>query len=345
MRSSLMETFDELYFLNLHGNLRTRSPSVNGDRDENVFDVQAGVCVSFMVKLPRATGKCTVQYADVLGSRRHKFNILTESSWATCTWRDLEAAAPARFVPRSTSHEAEYRQGFSLRTVFPVQSSGIATARDGLVVNFTLDECRSRLERFRDLDAEQARTEFRLRQDTRDWQVGKARADLKDHHNARHLYQRYRVPPVRLAVHGLHRTKPRDSVHAKNAGDAAPGSREPRSQHGLAVLPPNEPSHRRMAMGWGHGLPCGSGGVVQQDTGGGNRRTDVHRSGHIPLLQGKRGDEDPAALAPNLDGDFIEELETRLGMTFDSQDSGDGKTSFGPEHCLNYIYAVLHSSA
>ena len=104
MRSSLMETFDELYFLNLHGNLRTGSPSANGGRDENVFDIQAGVCVSFMVKLPQSTGRCRVHYAEVQGgARRHKFNTLKESSWTTSEWRGLKAVAPLILV--CTAHD------------------------------------------------------------------------------------------------------------------------------------------------------------------------------------------------------------------------------------------------
>ncbi len=52
------------------------------------------------------------------------------------------------------------------------------------------------------------------------------------------------------------------------------------------------------------------------------------------------GEEDPATLVPNLDADFIKDLEARIGMHLDSQGAGDDQTSFSPEHCLNYIYGV-----
>ena len=346
MRSSLMDTFDELYFLNLHGNLRTGSPSLNGGRDENVFDVQAGVCVSFMVKLPQATGKCTVQYADMLGSRRHKFNILAKSSWAKHTWRDLEAAAPAHwFVPRSTSHEAEYRRGFSLRTVFPVQSSGIATARDDLVVHFTLDECRSRLERFRDLEAEQARREFGLGPDAQDWQVGRAQADLKDHIGSSHLYQRYLYRPFdwrytaytgqSRGIQCRPRTKVMQHLDAGNQG----------VNIGLLFC-------RQMSQVDGEWRLVGVTDCLVDLAVLSTKTREVATVAPLYTVRGTAlyckengGEEDFTTRIPNLDSDFIEELEARLGMTFDSQGSGNSQTSFGPEHCLNYIYAVLHSSA
>lgn len=346
MRSSLMKTFDELYFLNLHGNLRTGSPSGDGGRDENVFDIQAGVCVSFMVKLPQATEKCTVHYAEVLGSRQSKFNILTESSWAKHTWGDLEAVAPDHwFVPRSTSHEAEYRRGFSLRTIFPVQSSGIATARDALVVNFTLDECRSRLERFRDLEAEQARTEFRLRQDTRDWQVSKAQADLKDHRDARHLYQRYLYRPF-------------DWRHTAYTGQSRGIQCMPRTRVMQHLEAGNQVTNigllycRQMSQTTGGWRLVGVTDCIVDLAALSNKTREVTTVAPLYTVRGTSlyckengGEEDLATLVPNLDRDFISDLESRLGMTFDSQGSGDGKTSFGPEHCLNYIYAILHSSA
>ncbi len=52
MRQSLMNTFDEIYVLNLHGNSKKKEVSPDGGRDENVFDIQQGVAVCCMVKYP-----------------------------------------------------------------------------------------------------------------------------------------------------------------------------------------------------------------------------------------------------------------------------------------------------
>lgn len=54
MRQSLMETFDEIHILDLHGNSKKRERAPDGGPDENVFDIQQGVSIVLMVKLPRS---------------------------------------------------------------------------------------------------------------------------------------------------------------------------------------------------------------------------------------------------------------------------------------------------
>ena len=50
MRQSLMNSFDEIYILDLHGNSLKKEKSPDGSKDENVFDIQQGVSVVFMIK-------------------------------------------------------------------------------------------------------------------------------------------------------------------------------------------------------------------------------------------------------------------------------------------------------
>ena len=50
MRQSLMETFDEIYLLDLHGNSKKRERSPDGGKDQNVFDIQQGVAIGLFVK-------------------------------------------------------------------------------------------------------------------------------------------------------------------------------------------------------------------------------------------------------------------------------------------------------
>ena len=50
MRQSLMETFDEIYLLDLHGNSKKKERAPDGGNDENVFDIQQGVAIGLFVK-------------------------------------------------------------------------------------------------------------------------------------------------------------------------------------------------------------------------------------------------------------------------------------------------------
>ncbi len=50
MRKSLMETFDKIYILDLHGNSKKKETTPDGGKDENVFDIQQGVSINIFVK-------------------------------------------------------------------------------------------------------------------------------------------------------------------------------------------------------------------------------------------------------------------------------------------------------
>ena len=50
MRKSLLETFDKIYILNLHGNSKKKEICPDGSKDENVFDIQQGVSINIFVK-------------------------------------------------------------------------------------------------------------------------------------------------------------------------------------------------------------------------------------------------------------------------------------------------------
>jgi len=52
MRQSLLNTFTDIYILNLHGNAKKRELTPDGGKDENVFDIQQGVAICLMVKYP-----------------------------------------------------------------------------------------------------------------------------------------------------------------------------------------------------------------------------------------------------------------------------------------------------
>jgi predicted helicase len=50
MRQSLMQSFDEIYILDLHGNSLKKETCPDGAKDENVFDIKQGVAVVIMIK-------------------------------------------------------------------------------------------------------------------------------------------------------------------------------------------------------------------------------------------------------------------------------------------------------
>jgi len=50
MRRSLLQSFDDVYILDLHGNSKKQEQAPDGSKDENVFDIQQGVAISIFVR-------------------------------------------------------------------------------------------------------------------------------------------------------------------------------------------------------------------------------------------------------------------------------------------------------
>ncbi|HHV7001265.1 TPA: hypothetical protein ACUM0K_001983, partial [Haemophilus influenzae] len=70
-RKSLLESFDKIYILDLHGSTKKKEESPDGSKDENVFDIMQGVSINIFVK----TGKknkddlAQVFHCDLYGKR------------------------------------------------------------------------------------------------------------------------------------------------------------------------------------------------------------------------------------------------------------------------------------
>ena len=158
MRQSLMETFDEIYVLDLHGNSKKKECCPDGSKDENVFDIQQGVAISIFVKRPNGKKESvTVRHAHLWGVREvhektrdgkcllgGKYHWLEENDVATTQWTMLEPQSPFYlFVPQDTDLLTEYEQGWKVTDICPINSMGITTGNDDRFVAFTDEELKA----------------------------------------------------------------------------------------------------------------------------------------------------------------------------------------------------------
>ncbi len=179
MRQSLMHTFDEIYVLDLHGNTKKKEVSPDGSKDENVFDIQQGTAIILMVKGVDTKVK-RVSHHELFGLRQIKYEWLDINQFQAKTYQELNPTLPFYlFRPEATGNE-HYLQWKSLPEIFPVNSVGIVTARDGLTIQDTPNQVRKTTHHFASLDPETARVAYQLGKDARDWKVGYAQKDLKD---------------------------------------------------------------------------------------------------------------------------------------------------------------------
>jgi len=187
MRRSLMQTFDEIYVLDLHGNSLKKETCPDGSPDQNVFDIRQGVAIAFFVKRRgQQKGDATVHHADLWGLRDSKYSWLDAHDRERTEWRDLRPKSPFYlFVPHDDALEVTYRRFVSIPELFPVNSVGIVTARDGLTIHWSPEEVWKTVTVFSRMDPELARQGYNLGNDVQDWEVGLAQKDLTDSGPAR----------------------------------------------------------------------------------------------------------------------------------------------------------------
>ena len=180
MRWSLMQTFDDIYILDLHGNAKKKETAPDGSKDENVFDIQQGVSIAFMVKTGKKekNASANIWYNELFGKREAKYETLNEIGFSSIS-NQLKPSSPHyAWVQRDEAELENYDLGFSMQALFPVNSVGIVTARDSFTIHNSEEDVKKTITKFLTLDDEAARTEFELGKDARDWQVSFARADL-----------------------------------------------------------------------------------------------------------------------------------------------------------------------
>ncbi len=114
LRRSLLECYDELYILNLHGNARKKEETPQGAKDENVFNIMQGVSINLFVKKAQAT-KQKIHYYDVYGERAEKYAFLAQNDLNSIEWLELTPREPSYLLlPLETPLLDEYEQGFSV---------------------------------------------------------------------------------------------------------------------------------------------------------------------------------------------------------------------------------------
>lgn len=156
MRECLMETFNEIFILNLHGSAKKKETTPDGSKDENVFDITVGVSIVLFVKTPNGKG-CRVFHSDVWGEREAKYNLLSKSSAAITDWTEIHPTQPHFFfVPKQFAGEEEYKTGVSVADIFEVWQNGIKTDRDELFFDFERESLDTRMQKFYSDDSDDA---------------------------------------------------------------------------------------------------------------------------------------------------------------------------------------------
>ncbi len=181
MRQQLQQSFNDIYILNLHGNSLKGEVTPDGNTDNNVFDIRTGVAISIFVKDSKNRSQHKIHYLDVWGNRETKYEILDNSQIDNMAWREIALRQPYYlFVPVDFDTQAEYASLPSVNDAQPIHSVGIFSARDSLSIHDTHASVWKTVTEFSNSDTETARDIYNLGQDVRDWKVGFAQADIRE---------------------------------------------------------------------------------------------------------------------------------------------------------------------
>ncbi len=335
MRQSLMQSFDDIYLLDLHGNSKKKEKAPDGGKDENVFDIQQGVAIGLFVKRGKAQDKSAQVYrADLYGTRESKYTGLAENDVSTTHWQTLNPQAPFYlFMPQDETVRAEYEQGWKITDIIPVNVLGFQSHRDDFAIDFEQARLHQRIAAMHHTELDDA--EFAQRYDLKDaggWKVSKARQQLRE--DARWKEKlipcAYRPFDTRWAYYSeVAMDRPRHELKENVAGKenlCLNVVRQTKSEHWQHAVMTDKPAPAVF-------VEIKDGSTVFPLYLYATPRTDLFDD----CAAGSR--------CPNLAPEFIADFSARLQLDFVPDGCGDLRKTFGPEDVFHYAYAVFHSPA
>lgn len=151
MRWHLLNTFDKIYILDLHGNAKKKEVAPDGTKDENVFDIQQGVSINIFIKTGKKKknqlGK--IYHADLYGKRNNKYEFCEQNSVRSIKFEEVKSEKPYYFfVKKDFVSQDEYEKGFKINELFPNNVTGIVTMGDSFIISESKKELEERLNDF-----------------------------------------------------------------------------------------------------------------------------------------------------------------------------------------------------
>ena len=337
MRWHLLNTFDKIYVIDLHGSSKKAKLLEDGMKDENVFDIQQGVCINLFVRTGgKRKGLGKVYYTSLLGTRDTKYDKLGPSSLRDFKFESLKPVGPLLFFkPIDLGLEAEYSKGVFIGDLYPLHTMGFASAQDDLTVALERNELETTVESFRNLSVDDLRAKFNLYKDSRDWTVPSAKADIVENGSTScYKHVSYRPFDTRITYYtgtsrGFYASPQRKVMRHLYEG----------SNFAFCSCKSNRDySHTYL---------------IARDIVSKGAISSLDNNYVFPLYLYPETTKQTKAISqsvqPNLDAKLVEQLAKGIGLTyrFDANDlwaHGTGK-DLTPLDVLDYCYAVLHSPA
>jgi predicted helicase len=337
MRQQLLDCFDQISILDLHGSANKKERALDGGVDKNVFDIKQGVAISMLRRTPvdKPIDRGSINRSDLFGTKAAKYSTLSSSSHTAIESVQCWPRPPDfTFVNSDKNVQDEYDQFYSIPELFSENGDaapGVVTTHDAFAISFSKAEQVSKVQKLLQTKNEaEARRQFVLCSQAQ-WSYNHAIRELRSNSWENEITPvLYRPFDIRYTVYNRH-----VAVHRRErvSGHLLDGSN-------IALLAARQSTPQ---------------GVIQAFVS--NFITEAHAvtsatsiTSVFPLWLNPEGYE--TERRANLSPILIDQLSKSIAckwvipaLTEKLDGHGNLTSTFGPQDVFNYTYAVLFSDA
>lgn len=326
IRRFLLKSSSKLDILDLHGDSRKGESAPDGSFDENVFEIQQGVCVMVATSAFAAQGTGSLGKADIYGTKEHKYDQLTLLTTGKTKFDRISPAAPFLFFRRLQGVGCSYSDWISITDVFLNSNTGIQTKNDDLFADTSLSNLNCRMKDVLEnlaLNRPMICQKYGLK-DSAGWRVAQLDGIRFDSGAIRPFL--YKPFDYRFIYY-----------HTKALGRARHSTMRHMLQPNLALIATRQVTRLPFCHAFVSRWP------IEEKTGSHDRTTQLFPlylySDHEQLDLEHRGSHRVNAFTPA----FASKFASALKVTINSSGKIPADNTVSPVDVFSYIYCILHS--
>jgi predicted helicase len=334
MRWQLLNSFDSIKVIDLHGNTKKKETALDGSQDVNVFDIQQGVSINLLIKKSTSTRNKlgVVNSFDLLGKREYKYDFLLNTTINKIDFKKISYNKPNYFfVTKNEDGREAYENGFKINELFPTSSVGFVSANDELNISFTENEQQRKIQDIINMDEETWRNIYKRPKDADSWKLMWAKDDARNNINKELHKVAYRPFDIRYSLYtgksgGLYARPVFQIMQQFLSGENL----------GLLAIRRSRKKDEWTEIFCSNKIVSGSSAISSLDI---NYIFPLYlypTNKNSDLLHGN------PEKTPNLNKEILRIFELRLKSKF-SIDFTPSVNSFTPINVFDFIYSILHS--
>lgn len=328
MRKHLLETFDKIYILDLHGNSKKKEVCPDGSADHNVFDIMQGVSVNIFVKTGEKKKKDLgeILHAELYGKRNLKYEILSDNSLTTINWNKLENIAPDFFfVPKDFELAEKYNSGFKISELFQIFSTGIESKCDDVTIQIDKNKIETIVSDFKDLEEQELLLKYK-RKNSAGWNYTNAKSDILNN-------------PAKIEKISY---RPFDERFTCYSGFSSGFMGRPRSETMNHLIKDNLAISSTRSRRNDANCYFVSRHITDKSISSSLDNNYIFPLYQYPECDAQQSINQCTERSPNFNSEIVERISECLGLIF-TKEKDNIIDTFSPIDIFDYIYAVLHS--